>query len=57
MSIIKIMADVFFYLSEGATALFTPSRDEYPKIGVQPFDGEPYSEWVSASDDLKNKHS
>jgi hypothetical protein len=55
MSILKVVGDALRYLSEGATALFMPNRDEYPDIGVQPFDGEPYSEWVSASDDLNKK--
>lgn len=50
MNIFKWMGGVIDYLSEGATALFSPNRDQYPNIGVQPFDGDPYSEWVSGSD-------
>lgn len=57
MNIFKVMGDALRYLSEGATALFTPNRDESPHIGVQPFSGDPYSEWVSTSDDLRNRHS
>jgi hypothetical protein len=33
------------YLVEAATRLFSPSDDQYPNIGVQPFDGDTYSEW------------
>jgi polygalacturonase len=50
MNIFKWMGEVIDYLSEGATALFSPNRDQYPNIGVQPFNGDPYSEWVSNSD-------
>ena len=42
--------NVMFYMSEGVWRLFSPSDDEYPATGVQPFDGEPYSEWVEFSD-------
>lgn len=55
MSIFKVISAALYYLSEGATALFTPNHDQYPNIGVQPFSGDPYSEWISASDDpIKN---
>jgi hypothetical protein len=43
-------ANVISYLYEGALTVFSPSHDEYPTTGVQPFTGEPYSEWVSTSD-------
>lgn len=50
MNILKVINDAMRYLSDGATALFSPNRDEYPNIGVQPFSGDPYSEWVSGAD-------
>lgn len=50
MNIFKVLREAIYYLSEGATGLFSPNRDEYPNIGVQPFSGDPYSEWVSTSD-------
>lgn len=53
MNIFNVLGNALRYVSEGATAFFMPNRDEYPNIGVQPFSGDPYSEWVSASDDLK----
>lgn len=33
------------YISEAFVEIFSPT-DDYPTIGVQPFDGEPYSRWV-----------
>ncbi len=53
MNILKVLNDTMRYLSEGATALFSPNHDEYPNIGVQPFSGEPYSEWISSSESPK----
>jgi hypothetical protein len=49
MNILKVLNNAIYYLSEGAASLFSPSRDDYPRIGVQPYDGDPYSEWVSLS--------
>lgn len=48
MNIFRMLDQTMRYLSEGATRLFSPDRDDYPKIGVQPFSGEPYSEWVAS---------
>lgn len=50
MNIFTVLSNALRYLSEGATGLFSPNHDEYPNIGVQPFNGDPYSEWVSTSD-------
>ncbi|QYO63051.1 hypothetical protein [Leptolyngbya sp. 7M] len=50
MNIFKVFSDTIRYLYEGATALFSPDHDHYPNIGVQPFTGEPYSEWVPPAD-------
>jgi hypothetical protein len=30
------------YITEGFARIFSPSDDEYPEVGVQPFDSEPY---------------
>lgn len=30
------------YLTEGFARIFSPNRDEYPEVGDQPFDAEPY---------------
>ncbi|NJL22053.1 MAG: isochorismate synthase [Leptolyngbyaceae cyanobacterium SM1_3_5] len=36
------------YISEGASHVFSLKHDDYPAVGVQPFDGEPFSnsKWV-----------
>ncbi len=49
MNVLNAIRDAIQYLSEGASRLFSPSKDEYPATGVQPFEGEPYSEWVDSS--------
>ncbi|MBW4465820.1 MAG: hypothetical protein KME07_10335 [Pegethrix bostrychoides GSE-TBD4-15B] len=55
MNILKRLNDAILYLSEGAAMLFSPSQDDYPNIGLQPYDGDPYSEWVYLSNrDLLN---
>lgn len=42
----QIVAAIQF-LSEGASHAFSLRHDDdYPAIGVQAFDGEPYSKWV-----------
>lgn len=57
MNILKALHDAMRYLSEGVTGLFSPNHDEYPNIGVQPFNGEPYSEWVSSTETPKSRNS
>lgn len=37
---------LFQYFSEAISRIFGPSDDAYPATGVQPFEGEPFSEWV-----------
>jgi len=49
MNILKAINDAIYYLSEGAVILFSPSHDNYPSIGVQPYSDDPYSEWMSLS--------
>lgn len=34
------------YFVEPVTRIFGPDDDLYPAVGVQPFEGEPYSKWV-----------
>jgi hypothetical protein len=31
------------YFTEGFARIFGPSKDEYPEVGIQPFEGETYS--------------
>jgi hypothetical protein len=30
------------YLTEAFARIFSPNNDEYPDVGMQPFDSEPY---------------
>lgn len=49
MKVFQALRDALLYLTEGVGRIFSPSKDEYPETGVQPFDGEPYSQWVDLS--------
>jgi hypothetical protein len=40
MNIFKVIQDAVQYVVEAATRLFSPSDDECPDIGVQPYDGD-----------------
>lgn len=39
----KALQNLVQYITEGFARIFSPSEDEYPEVGVQPFDSEPYS--------------
>ena len=47
MSLTHILNNVFQYLAEGLVRTFSPSDDQYPVIGVQPFGGDicNYFDW------------
>jgi hypothetical protein len=49
MKVFTLFQEMVQYISEAAVSLFKPSNDQYPAVGVQPFEGEPYSKWVEAS--------
>ena len=42
MNIVKLLQDAIRYIAEAAARIFSPNDDEYPRVGVQPFEGEPY---------------
>ncbi len=44
MNISKIIADVSEYIWTAFARIFGPNDDQYPEVGVQPFEGEPYQE-------------
>jgi len=44
MNISKILSNISQYISEAVARIFGPSDDEYPAVGVQPFDCQPYHE-------------
>lgn len=47
MNISQMFNNTMVYLSEGFARIFGPTDDHYPRIGVQPFEGDPYkpSHW------------
>lgn len=44
MKITDNMQRLFQYIWDGVSRIFTPSDDEYPDSGVQPFEGDPFDE-------------
>ena len=40
MGINKVLKEIMQYLTEAFARIFGPNDDEYPNIGVQPFEGE-----------------
>ena len=41
MNINQMLQGMMQYFTEAFTRIFGPSTDEYPEVGVQPFEGEP----------------
>ncbi|MEM6426464.1 MAG: isochorismate synthase [Cyanobacteria bacterium P01_H01_bin.119] len=50
MKIAQTFNNAAQYLLEAFGRIFSPADDQYPDTGVQPFDGEPLSEWINARD-------
>ena len=44
MNISIAFENMFRYISEGVARIFGPNDDQYPDVGVQPFEGDPYKE-------------
>ncbi|MGK7872536.1 MAG: hypothetical protein AB4426_04265 [Xenococcaceae cyanobacterium] len=44
MGIFKWLQQGIDYIVRGVARIFSARDDEYPETGVQPFEGEPYSE-------------
>ncbi len=42
MGVVKTIKNFVQYITEGFVRIFTPAKDEYPEIGVQPFEGTVY---------------
>jgi hypothetical protein len=45
----KMFANMTQFVYEAAMRVFSPNRDAYPEIGVQPFTGEIYKRGKAAS--------
>ncbi|MEL7504519.1 MAG: hypothetical protein AAFN18_18880 [Cyanobacteria bacterium J06554_6] len=48
MTVFHWLNDSLNYLSEAVARIFGPDQDSYPVIGLQPFDGDPYTGWKDA---------
>lgn len=44
MKILQWLQDTVQSLLKGVSRLFQPTDDDYPKSGVQPFEGETYED-------------
>jgi hypothetical protein len=42
MGISEFLQNGIQYITEAFARIFGPNDDEYPMIGVQPFEGDPY---------------
>jgi hypothetical protein len=42
MAIRKLFNDIMQYLLGAVARVFSPDEHDYPSVGVQPFEGEPY---------------
>ncbi len=49
MNLFKLVGNAIRYLYDGAIEIFSPNHDQYPNTGVQPFDGDPNTEWIDRS--------
>lgn len=43
MNIHEALQSLVQYFTEAFARIFGPSADEYPEVGVQPFEGDPYA--------------
>ena len=41
MNINQLLGSVVDYLTEAFARIFSPSQDEYPEVGYQPYEGDP----------------
>ncbi|MGK7898023.1 MAG: hypothetical protein AB4372_31490 [Xenococcus sp. (in: cyanobacteria)] len=48
MKAIQNLREMVNYLVGGFLGIFSPTHDEYPEIGIQPFEGEVYDSSSSA---------
>jgi hypothetical protein len=49
MSVIQAIEGAISYFFAGCIELFSPDHDDYPLVGIQPYEGEVYSKWSSIS--------
>ena len=49
MNINRMLQDTVQYFTEAFARVFGPSTDEYPEVGIQPFEGEPLAKCAEES--------
>ncbi len=57
MKILTWLRDTVQSVIKGVSRLFSPTDDDYPKSGVQPFEGEPYDEEKYYLENLKRHNT
>lgn len=50
MNIRNSLQNLVQYITEAFARIFGPSDDEYPQVGEQPFEGEPYQKTGTPED-------
>lgn len=45
MKLAYLFNSALTYLMEAAGRIFSPTDDSYPNTGVQPYSGDPWSDW------------
>ena len=51
MNISQMLEEIVKYITEGFARIFSPTEDQVPKIGVQPFGCAVYLEWFCQQKD------
>ena len=51
MNISEMLSNLSKYISDAMARIFGPNDDEYPEVGVQPFEGEPYQDQEKSQED------
>jgi len=42
MNLSNFLQNFVQYITEGFARIFGPNDDEYPNVGIQPYEGDPY---------------
>lgn len=43
MKLMQLMDQINTFFAEAIAHIFSPSKDVYPQIGIQPYSGDPFS--------------
>ncbi|AFY39559.1 hypothetical protein Lepto7376_3342 [[Leptolyngbya] sp. PCC 7376] len=42
----KLLENIISYISQAIGGIFAPNEEPVPEIGTQPFEGEPYANYL-----------